>query len=173
MMDKLIMDLQAVLKTTPARWYQLTENFSDDMLRLRPQAGEWCALECLLHLIDVEKSVFPTRVKALLAGENFPAFDPIAQGTKMTDDMSPTALVDEYKALRDESIQLVASLTSDDLNKTAIHSELGEVTLANLLNEWGGHDLMHLVQAERALMQPFIDGCGAWKPYFVDHDVNA
>ncbi len=172
-MTTIITDLQAVLKTTIPRWYQLTENFSDDMLRRQPQTGEWCALECLLHLIDVEKYVFPARVRAILAGEDFEAFDPIGQGTKMTDTMSPTALVDDYKALREDSIALVASLNPDDLNKQASHAELGVVTLENLLNEWGGHDLMHIVQAERAIMQPFIDGSGAWKPYFADHDVNA
>ena len=172
-MQNSIPELQAVLKTTPDRWYQITRNFSDDMLRRQPQDGEWCALECLLHLIDVEKYVFPPRVKALLAVQDFEAFDPIGHGTKMTANMSPIALVDEYKALRDDSIQLVASLIPDDLNKQGTHSELGIVTLSELLHEWGGHDLMHIVQAERALMQPFILGCGAWKSYFVDHDVNA
>jgi hypothetical protein len=28
---------------------------------------------------------------------------------------------------------------------------------------------MHTVQAERALMQPFIQGCGPWQVYFTDH----
>jgi hypothetical protein len=30
---------------------------------------------------------------------------------------------------------------------------------------------MHTVQAERSAMQPFINACGAWRPYFADHDV--
>jgi hypothetical protein len=38
-----------------------------------------------------------------------------------------------------------------------------------MLNEWAAHDLMHTVQAERAIMQPFIAGSGAWKVYFSDH----
>jgi hypothetical protein len=28
---------------------------------------------------------------------------------------------------------------------------------------------MHTVQGERAILQPFIEGCGPWKPYFADH----
>lgn len=172
-MTTILTDLQSVLNTTIDRWYQLTENFSDDMLRRQPQAGEWCALECLLHLIDVEDQVFRARVQAILNGNDFEAFDPDTQSTPMTADMSPTALVDKYKSLREDSLQVVASITPDDLDKTATHSELGVVTLSQLLHEWGGHDLMHIVQAERALMQPFIDGCGAWKVYFTDHDVNA
>jgi hypothetical protein len=32
---------------------------------------------------------------------------------------------------------------------------------------------MHTVQAERALMQPFVHGTGPWRPYFHDHDLEA
>ena len=56
-----------------------------------------------------------------------------------------------------------------DLNKGSRHKELGPVTMSELLHEWAGHDLMHTVQAERALMQPFIRGCGPWQVYFQDH----
>jgi hypothetical protein len=34
------------------------------------------------------------------------------------------------------------------------------------------HDLMHPVQAERAILQPLILGSGPWRLYFKDHDVN-
>ncbi len=39
----------------------------------------------------------------------------------------------------------------------------GTVTLAELLQTWAAHDLNHTVQAERALMQPFMLGCGTWR----------
>ncbi|MBP2677512.1 MAG: DinB family protein, partial [Deltaproteobacteria bacterium] len=51
------------------------------------------------------------------------------------------------------------------------HQELGVVTLGEMIHEWAGHDLMHTVQGERAILQPFIDGCGPWKRYFSDHTV--
>jgi len=41
-----------------------------------------------------------------------------------------------------------------------------------MINEWAGHDLMHTVQGERAIMQVLIDGCGPWKKYFSDHVVG-
>jgi hypothetical protein len=47
------------------------------------------------------------------------------------------------------------------------------VTLSEMLHEWAGHDLMHTVQGERAILQPFIEGCGPWKPYFADHAAAA
>jgi hypothetical protein len=40
------------------------------------------------------------------------------------------------------------------------HAELGLVTLDELIHEWAAHDLMHIIQRERALMQPYIADCG-------------
>ena len=45
--------------------------------------------------------------------------------------------------------------------------------MEQLLNEWAAHDTMHIVQAERALMQAFIPGSGPWRMYFADPDVEA
>lgn len=168
-MNDILTHLRAVLVTTPQRWLSLTESFSDEMLRRRPLPGEWSALECLLHLIDLDRSVFPQRVRAILAGENFPAFFPDEEGSKLSDEVSPLALAQQFAELRANNLHLLDEIAPDDLERTAIHAELGKVTLSNLLHEWGGHDLMHLVQAEQALMQPFIDGCGAWDVYFTAH----
>ncbi len=43
------------------------------------------------------------------------------------------------------------------------------VTLGEMAHEWAAHDLNHTVQAERALMQPFIQACGPWQRFFTDH----
>lgn len=168
-MSDILANLKAVLKTTPLRWNALTANYPETLLRYQPLPGEWSPLECLQHLIDLDRGVFPQRVRALLAGENFPAFFPDEDGTQLMNDISPQALAAEFEALRKENLLLVDELTPDDLSKEAVHAELGTVSLGNLLHEWGGHDLMHLVQAERAIMQPFIEGCGAWRIYFLDH----
>ncbi len=168
-MDNLLHNLKAVLSTTPHRWHQITQNFSDDILRRQPQQNEWSALECLIHLIDLDKAIFPVRAKAFLEGVDFEAFDPDQQGTKLTENMTGSQLAQEFEEIRNENLKLVDSIQLSDLNLTSNHAELGRVTLGQLLHEWGGHDLMHIVQAERAIMQPFIHGCGAWKPYFSDH----
>jgi hypothetical protein len=159
----------AVLRTTPPRWAQLTRDVPADLLARPAAPGEWSALECLQHLVDTERAVFPARVRALLASQDFAAYDPDRQGTKPDGAHPPAALAAELARLRSESLRLLETLTPADLARTARHQELGPVTLDELLHEWAGHDLMHTVQAERALMQPFIQGCGPWKPYFRDH----
>jgi hypothetical protein len=170
-MFDLLASLSAVLKTTPMRWQSLVDAFPESLLKRQPASSEWSALECLQHLIDLDRSVFPKRVRAILAGENFPAFFPDNDGSSLSEHISPAALAAEFAALREQNLTLLEQLTPADLEKTAVHAELGPVTLGNLLHEWGGHDLMHLVQAEQAMMQPFIAGCGAWQVYFEDHVV--
>jgi hypothetical protein len=168
MMQNLIPTASAVLAVTPDRWTALTASLPGDLLNQPAAPGEWSALQCLQHLIDVERSVFPLRVRAFLAGQNFPAFNPDAEGTT-AGVHSPTEMAAEFADLRTETMALLSNLTPADLERRAVHGELGPVTLGEMLHEWAAHDLMHTVQAERALMQPFIQACGPWQEYFKDH----
>jgi hypothetical protein len=130
-------------------------------------------LDCLRHLLDTEQYVFPVRVEAFLAGRDFEAFNPDTQGTKPDADHKPADLAAEFARCRAASLTALSRVTPADLSRTARHSELGIVSLSEMLHEWAAHDLMHTVQAERAMMQPFIAECGPWRPYFSDHDVDA
>ncbi len=157
---------RAVLETTPVRWVTLINNLPAELIARPPVEGEWSAVECFLHLLDTEREVFPTRVAYLLAGQDFPAYDPDSQGTKFQVDLNLRQKVTEFTELRENSLAGFNRILPEDLARTARHGELGVVTLEELLHEWAGHDLMHTVQAEQALMQPFIAGCGPWKPYY-------
>ena len=77
----------------------------------------------------------------------------------------------EFAGLRQASLAVLERVAPQDFNRTAEHSELGTVTLNQLLHEWAAHDLNHTIQAERAVMQPFIQGCGPWCSYFRDHEI--
>jgi hypothetical protein len=157
-----------ILSGNPARWASLAQTVPADLLSLPPAPGEWSALECLQHLIDTEP-VYQFRVDAFLAGRDFPAFDPDSQGTKPEARRTPADLAAEYARLRAVSLDALARLTPADLDRQAVHQELGRVTLSEMVHAWAAHDLMHTVQAERALMQPFIRSCGPWLKYFEDH----
>ena len=80
-MESLTARVRAVLLTTVPRWQTLVTVLPADLLAAAPAPGEWSAAACLSHLLDTEREVFPVRVRAFLAGEDFPAFDPDAQGT--------------------------------------------------------------------------------------------
>ncbi len=168
-MDNIIDVTQAILALTPVRWQGFVQRVPDDLLKRQPAAGEWSALDCLVHLLDTERWVFPVRVQAFLGGRDFPGFDPDAQGTKSDVAMTAEATWAEFERLRSNSLAELKKVTQADLTRTARHSQLGVVSLSEMLHEWAAHDLMHTVQAERALMQPMIQECGPWKVYFADH----
>ncbi|MGZ3611368.1 MAG: DinB family protein [Ktedonobacteraceae bacterium] len=170
-MNNLLETVKAVLSSTTTHWLSLTENLPEDLLARKPLPNEWSALDCLCHLLDTERWIFPKRVQALLAGKNIAGFDPDKQGTHYTG-QDPKKLSREFAQLRKDSLIELDRVTSNDFSLTVRHSELGVVTLEQLLHEWAAHDLMHTVQAERAILQPLILGSGPWRPYFKDHDVS-
>ncbi len=170
-MKNLLALVQAVLSTSPSRWQVMTETIPPELLTRVPAENEWSAIDCLQHVIDTERQVFPIRLQAFLNGQDFPGFNPNLQ-TKSAAKLPPSEKAKEFAELRKPNLVLLKKVTNEDLKRTARHAELGQVTLGEMLNEWAGHDLMHIVQAERAIMQYFIPGTGAWRKYFADHDVQ-
>jgi uncharacterized damage-inducible protein DinB len=166
-MDDLIPLTVSMLSTTPVRWENLVRSLPEDLLRRKPDPQNWSALECLQHILDTEK-VFQFRIQAFLDGIDFPSFDPDVH-PPAANEASPQLMSAEFTRLRDAGLAAVRNLTETDLDRRVRHQELGPVTLREMLFEWSAHDLMHTVQAERALMQPFIAGSGPWIKFFADH----
>lgn len=163
--------IRAIVAMTAPRWQTMMATVPADLAQRQPQPGEWSAVECLRHLTDAEQLLWLVRVRSLLAGGTFPAFNPATDGRDYTA-LSPAQLADEFARLRAANLPLLASITEGDLACRGRHPDLGEVTLGQLLHVWASHDLMHTVQAERALMQPFLAGTGPWRFYFAAHDVD-
>lgn len=172
MNDDLMGYVTPVLKTTPNRWLTLTSTLPDDLLRRPPAMGEWPASDCLYHLYSTELNVFPLRVRLFLEGRDFPAYDP-DRAEAEREDMPLAQIAEEFARLRAASLGLLATVRDEDLNRQVRHSDLGPVRLREMLNEWAAHDLMHTVQAERALMQAFLPGTGPWREFFADHEVES
>ena len=171
-MDSLIERTAAVLRINGERWQALATGLDRETLARRPAAGEWSALECLGHTVDTEEPIFTWRIRGFLSGVAvLPSYDPDTQGTPVTDATDPAELARQLAPRRAANIELIGSLSDEDLDRESTHSELGPVTLRQFLNEFWAHDTMHLVQAERAMMQPFVAGSGPWRSYFADHDV--
>jgi hypothetical protein len=163
---------RAVLTTTPARWLTLAGSLPDELLQRAPAAGEWSAAACLHHLVETERLVFPPRVHYVLAGQDFPPFSPHEENPQAQQEQSPLELAHQFAQLRQKAMSQLEQVTAGDLGRQARHPDFGPVTLSQLLHTWAAHDLMHTVQAERALMQPFMAGCGPWQRYFADHWVE-
>ena len=172
-MDDLIVRVREVLSTTPERWRLLSASVNLDLLDRRPAPGEWSAIECLQHLLKAEVGAFTVRLQAFLDGRDLTAFDPDADGARPEPTKDPAVMAARFADARARSLTNLAGVTEADLKRTARHPKLGQVTLAEMLNQWAAHDLMHTVQGERAVMQPFIVASGPWRGHFADHDAGA
>jgi len=173
-MSDLIDRLIDILRIDSERWRALAAGLDRDLLARQPAPGEWSALQCLGHAADTESFVFAARIRAIKEGRpELPSYDPDVQATPVTAETDPRVLAERLAVQRRDSLALLAALTEEDLDRPSRHLELGPVTLRELLNEWAAHDLMHIVQAERAVMQPFIPDSGPWRFYFADHDAEA
>ena len=167
-MDDLLAQVRSILSGTPVRWLDLVQTVPAGLLAQPAAPAQWSAVQCLQHLIDTE-GLFQSRVQAFLAGQDFPGFDPDSQGTTPSPDQTPADLAADFARMRSESLAALAGVQPADLDRRVRHQQLGPVTLREMVNEWAAHDLNHTVQAERALMQPFIRGSGPWQVYFQDH----
>src|SRR5438045_7921891 len=144
MIDNVLVWSRAVLSGTSARWHEITRTLPEELLKQPPAPNQWSALGCLQHLVDAERLVFPPRIKYILAGEDFPAFDPDIQGTKSAVEV-PSELAAEFERIRTDGLALLSQIASADLMRQVCHPQLGPVTLSELLHTWAAHDLMHTV----------------------------
>ncbi len=168
-MDGNFIQAVSVISTTASRWEQMAREIPVELMCRKPSSAEWSALECLLHMVDTEV-LFQSRLEAFLRGDNsLPAFDPVKEGAKLKGSFTPVQLALDFSVKRSAGLTALNTLKPADLDNTSHHAELGLVSLLQMVNEWAAHDLNHTMQAERALMQPFIEGCGAWMVYFKQH----
>src|SRR5574341_2060069 len=121
----LLNEVRSILSITPARWLALTSSLHADLLARQPSPGEWSALDCLGHLLDTERYVFPVRVELFLAGRDLEAFNPDTQGSNVANlDQSPAGLAAEFARLRESSLAALSRVSEADLLRKARHSEL-------------------------------------------------
>jgi DinB superfamily len=145
-------DPAAVQAATTARMRALIRE-AGDRLRDRPAPGEWSVIECLGHLLDGE-IVVSARVRWIIA-EDRPELVGYEQGQWVEalghrqDD--PAALVALFAALRVANLQLWAASPEAIRERVGVHRERGDESYDLLWRMVGGHDRLHLDQAERAL----------------------
>ncbi|NQV07548.1 DinB family protein [bacterium] len=113
----------------------------------RPAEGEWCAKEVVGHLIEADTRGFAGRIREITSGSALAAWDQAGVAAARRDDeRTLVAITAEFETGRALSITLLRSLTPDDLTMTGIHPDIGEVAIADIIQEWVFHDRDHLKQ---------------------------
>jgi uncharacterized damage-inducible protein DinB len=162
--------IRAALSLTVPYWQAIVERVPREALERPAADGEWSALDCLRHLARGER-LWTHRLRDFRDGrEEITPIVPEQEG----DTPSPAKeLLATLAERRDENLALLGELDPVPLSRSIRHPERGEITLGQLLNAWAAHGLQHTMQAEEALMQPFIPQTGFWRPILADHDLEA
>lgn len=139
---------------------------SDEVLGWHPAPGEWCAKECLGHMLEAERRGFNGRIRTILEAQSEPAIPGWDQQTveRERNDCERAAheLLAEFNALRADSVALVSGLSETDLQRGGTHETVGHVRVADLIQEWLHHDRNHFRQLQanvQAYVWPSMGNC--------------
>jgi uncharacterized damage-inducible protein DinB len=162
----------SVLATSPRRWLDLASTVPGDVLERPAMAGEWSVVDCMRHLLQADRHIFPRRIEQFLAGdEDLGVVDPSA--FPAIEERTARELAEAFVRVREENLATLAALTSGDIARTSRSRRLGLVTLGDVLCQWALHDLEHLLQGERALLQAFVVQSGSLRPFYRALDMEA
>ncbi|HEY2014712.1 MAG TPA: DinB family protein [Bryobacteraceae bacterium] len=151
-----------MLEATPAILRGLMCEVTDDDARWKPAPDRFSIAEVLAHLSHSEGHCYRMRVDRFLK-ENRPEFEPDdAQfHLDLYRNADPEDEFDHFEEQRDDNVEFLRNLPPGAGNRVAVHREVGEITLAQMLHEWALHDLGHIRQvAELVRARKFLAGAG-------------
>jgi uncharacterized damage-inducible protein DinB len=167
MMAKLIIaEALPILERTPRVLRAQLHGLPNPWLQDNDGEGTWSPGQVVAHLVEAEHDLWIPRMRAIIGGQAFPAFDREASIRRWGNEPLD-ALLEEFARRRSASLRdfAAAAITDADLGRTGKHPEFGTVTLSQLLATWTAHDLIHLAQITRTMARRYRDAVGPWKNY--------
>jgi len=158
----------ALLEKTAILLETLLRGLPEDLLHWKPAPERWSIAEVLGHLADIEQ-LYADRTRRMVT-EDMPRlqrFEP-AKTEGRGDAMLANAAenLEVFHRARRATLVLLRSIPPDSGERRAVHSELGEITLREMLHEWASHDLGHLRQiAELYRAHAFHPHAGPFRKY--------
>lgn len=158
----------SLLEKTPLLLETLLGDLPADVLRWKPAADRWSISEVLAHLADIEK-VYSARAHRFVE-EDSPTLEKYdLAGISASGAYSAGTAHEHLAHFTDRRRAIVAFLKDVSPSagaRLAQHSELGVITLSQMLNEWASHDLGHLRQvAEVYCTHAFYPHSGPFQKY--------
>jgi hypothetical protein len=141
----------AQARTGPSLRALATE--AGQLLKARPEPGEWSVLECIGHIVDAEL-VVAGRYRWILAHDepDLVGYDQARWVERLRHNQDDVEdLLSLFEAIRASNITLWSRLSSSDRTRVGMHLERGPESLDLTFRLAAGHDRVHLAQARRAL----------------------
>jgi DinB superfamily len=157
-----------LLEKTPNLLETMLRDLPEDLLRWKPAPDRWSIAEVIGHLADIEM-VYADRTRRIVT-EDAPTLQKYdAAGTVVIGDYVRGSAAENlvfFTRIRRSTVILLRSIPADSGEREATHSELGTITLHQMLSEWASHDLGHLRQiAELYRARAFHPYAGPFQKY--------
>jgi hypothetical protein len=140
-----------ILRSTVDRIRELTDGLTSEQIAAPPAPGKWSIYQIVGHMADCEL-VFQYRGRMVMFQTNptLVAFDqdPWVLGW-MRENEPYEETFERFSVLRRSTLRLFGNATGHDLLRYGTHTERGPVTIEDIVNTIGGHDVNHLQQIER------------------------
>lgn len=158
-----------VLEQTPIILEKLVSLANEEQLQWKPSMERWSISEVLAHLADVEVAGFRERIERMVQTDmpQLASYDQDAQykagrytGGKAREHLKT------FCHERDRSVSWLRYMPESIVSRKGQHEQFGQITVAQLMNEWAFHDLGHIRQIAELfrshtffpLMGPFQKG---------------
>jgi hypothetical protein len=151
-----------LLEATPAILRGLMSEVSDEDARWKPAPDRFSIAEVLAHLSHSEGNCYRLRVDRFLA-EDRPELEPddARMWLEHYRNADPEDAFDHFEEQRETNVEFLRALPAEAGHRAAMHKELGEVTLFQMLHDWAMHDLGHVRQiAELVRARKYVAGAG-------------
>jgi hypothetical protein len=152
-----------LLEATPGILRGLMTELTEEDARWKPAPDRFSVAEVLVHLSHSEGDCYRMRLDRFMA-EARPEFEPddAQMYLDLYRDANPEDSLDHFEKQRANNIEFLRGLSAGAGDRIALHKEYGEITLAQMLNEWALHDLGHIRQiAELVRARKYKAGAGA------------
>ena len=137
------------LEATAAILRMLMEGLSVEDTVWKAGPDRFSIAEALEHLSHAEGHCFRERVERMVE-EDDPALELYDQEAYFASGQysgrAAEDSFDHFEEQRELNVEYLSGLPADAADRTGRHPELGEITVAHLLNEWAFHDLGHIRQ---------------------------
>jgi hypothetical protein len=150
-------ELADKLRSEGEKFYSLFAGLNDDQWQMEvyTEGETWMIRNVLSHFVTSERGLLKLFERIRQTGEgsseDFSIDRYNAAQQQRTKDLSPQELLEEYKAIRSDSVAWTLSLEESELEKQGRHPFLGMTTLREMIKMLYLHNQLHYRDMKKVL----------------------